>query len=63
MLDGYYNNNITTKGDDIGEQELDDIKSLKANLKKNELTGEELEALRRDVKKIIQRREKEDSNG
>lgn len=42
------------------EQGLDDIKSLKANLKKDKLTKEELKILRKDVKKIIQRQEKEE---
>ncbi len=42
------------------EQGLDDIKSLKANLKKDKLTKEELKTLRKDVKKIIQRQEKEE---
>ena len=41
----------------MDEQGLDDIKSLKTNLKKNRLTEEELETLRRDVKKIMQKRE------
>ena len=44
----------------MDEQGLDDIKSLKTNLKKNRLTKEELETLRRDVKKIMQKREKEE---
>ena len=44
----------------MDEQGLDDIKSLKTNLKKNRLTEEELETLRRDVKKIMQEREKEE---
>lgn len=44
----------------MDEQGLDDIKSLKTNLKKNRLTEEELETLRRDVKKIMQKREKEE---
>lgn len=44
----------------MDEQGLDDIKSLKTNLKKNRLTEEELEKLRRDVKKIMQKREKEE---
>lgn len=42
------------------EQGLDDIKSLKANLKKDKLTKEELKTLRKDVKRIIQRQEKEE---
>lgn len=42
------------------EQGLDDIKSLKANLKKDKLTKEELKTLRKDVKEIIQRQEKEE---
>lgn len=42
------------------EQGLDDIKSLKANLKKDKLTKEELKTLRKDVKKIIQKQEKEE---
>ena len=42
------------------KQGLDDIKSLKANLKKDKLTKEELKTLRKDVKKIIQRQEKEE---
>ena len=37
----------------MDEQGLDDIKSLKTNLKKNRLTKEELETLRKDVKKIM----------
>ena len=44
----------------MDEQGLDDIKSLKTNLKKNRLTEEELETVRRDVKKIMQKREKEE---
>lgn len=44
----------------MDEQELDDIKFLKANLKKNKLTEEELEILRKDVRAIIQKRDREE---
>lgn len=44
----------------MDEQGLDDIKALKANHNNNKLTHEEIETLRKSVKQILKRREREE---
>ena len=48
------------KENEMVDPELDNIEALKANCKKTDLTKKERESLRRDVKKILERREAEE---